>query len=813
MLPREIRYAFRTIASSPGFAAIAALSLALGIGANAAIFSLVDALLVHPLPVPSAEKIVTVTTDTVGEKFQVGVSYPNYRDLMSRSQSFDGMALFATSTFAFAKSSADVPQRHVGTVVSDNFFKVLGVQPSLGRGFLPQEGEVSSRDAVVVLSYAFWNDQFGGDRSVVGRSVRINGLDFKVVGVASESFTGIDQHLHAAFYVPAQMVQRLDGAQDNVLEDRGNDSWQIKARLKSGVSQARAQSELAVIWQSLRQQYPETNRNREAIVRTELQARLRQSPDAIVMAMLMVLVGLVLIIACANVANLLLGRARSRSREIAVRIALGVPRWRLLRQLLTESLVLSLIGAAIGLFFAYGGVRFLRLLPASGDVPDFILPELNYRVIIFSVLAALVSTVVFGLAPAWQSTRTALVPALKSTGWSMGSAKRTRGRNILVIAQIAVSMVLLVATSMLLDGFRKSLMADPGFRTNHLMMMEFDTSMVRYNPEQTRNFYRNLVDRARSVPGVLSVTLTQSVPFSDQGTSHIIPENVVLPKGQETVSVLSGVVDEHYFETMKIGIVRGRGFTADDKDGSRRVAIVNEEFAKQYWPGQDPIGKRLKLNSEKGPSLEVIGLAKTIKYLFIGESPSAFVYQPFGQNQNQKMFLVAESAGDPDPLGAPLIEIVRALDVNQPIYNIRTFANFYEQNAIYVPLRVMELVGVMGLVGLALALIGIYGLVSYSVACRTKEIGIRMAIGAGKAQIVKMVLREGLLLSGLGIVFGGLMSVAVGRVLVSGLAGLATPNSATFVIVPLAVLLVTMAACYVPARRASVVDPILALRY
>jgi predicted permease len=813
MLLQEIGYSFRLMARSPAFTAIAALSLALGIGANAAIFSLADVLLFRPLPVHDPGEVVTVATESMGDPFDKGVSYPNYRDMLGKSQSFDGLVAFQTSPFSYAKSSSGIPHVRAGMIVSGNFFKVLGVQPAIGRGFLPQEGEVPGRDAVVVLDYGFWNDQFDHDPSIVDKSLRINGIDLTIVGVAPKWFTGVDQSLRPTFYVPAMMFQRLSGAQQNPLENRGNHSWQVKGRLKPRASRKQAQAEVTTIWKDLQGQFSEPNRNRAAVVETELEARAGQRPDAMLIPMLMVLGGLVLIIACANVANLLLARAKSRSPEIALRLALGVSRVRLLRQLLTESLLLSLVGAAVGILFAYVGIRFIQTLPPPSDLAIGIYPELNYRVLIVCLLAALASTLFFGLAPAWQGVKTELAFTLKNTGSSMKRGRRTLGRNILVVGQIALSMVLLVATGMLLDAFRKSLVLNPGFRTDHLMMMKFDTSLVRYNPEQTRSFYRNLVDLAQVLPGVRSLTLTSSVPFAAQDTRDVIPEGYQFPKGQETLSVMAGVVDEHYFGTMKTEIVQGRAFSTDDKDGSRRVAIVNEEFAKRYWPHEDAVGKRLQLSDSKGPWLEVVGIAKTGKYLFIAEPPSAFVYLPFAQNQTPGMILVAESYGDPASLATPLIDIVHALDVNQPIYDIRTFSNFYNQTAVRVPLMIIEIVATMGLLGFALALVGIYGLVSYSVARRTKEIGIRMAIGANRADVLKMVLWQGLILSTLGIIAGGLISVVVARLLTAGLTGLGTPNPATFVIVPLAVLLVTMAACYMPARHAALVNPMLALRY
>ena len=424
------------------------------------------------------------------------------------------------------------------------------------------------------------------------------------------------------------------------------------------------------------------------------------------------------------------------------------------------------------------------------------------------------SALLFGLAPALQSIKTELVPALKAANQGFTAGRRMLGRNILVVGQVALSMALLVAAGMLIDAVRKTLVLDPGFRTDHLLMMEFDTALVRYTDDQTREFYRNLRDRARALPGVRSVTMTCYIPFSPNGFGKtVVPEGYQFPKGQDSVSLGAAIVDEHYFDTMKTTIIRGRGFTAEDKADTRRVAVVNEEFAKKYWPRQDPVGKRFRLNDSKGPWVEVVGLTMTNKYYFIAEPPMQYLYLPFAQEQNSRMSLIVETYGAPAGIAAPLREVVRAIDANQPVYNVRTFSSFYEQRAISVAMTLMQVVATMGLLGLTLALVGLYGLIAYSVSRRTQEIGIRMAIGANQIQVLKMVLRQGFALVLAGILVGGVISVVVARLLTIGLAGLGAPNPITFVVVPIALLLITMAACYIPARRASLIDPIRALRY
>ncbi|HKV93348.1 MAG TPA: ABC transporter permease [Candidatus Angelobacter sp.] len=810
---QEIRYAFRIILRSPGFTAIAALSLALGIGANAAIFSLVDALLLRPLPVASPSAVMEVNLDKASGDVG-GVSYPDYRDFRATTKSFEGMVAFEFTTVSMAHSASDTPQIRLGTLVSDNFFSILGVEPVIGRDFLPEENARGGSPAIV-LAYAFWQDQFNGDRRIIGQTVRLSGKDFDVVGIAPKSFTGIDQYVRPAFYVPMQWAQTLNGSAKDPLEDRNEYGLTVEGRLRKGTSVKQAQAEMATLWKGLQQQYPADGRNRTMVVRTQLQSRVAQdSLDAILLPMLMGLASVVLLIACANVANLLLGRARGRSREMAVRIALGVSRTKLLRQLFAENILLSVIGGLLGLGFAYAGIRFLQTIPIPTDLPIVIDPQLDQRVLIFSLVATLASALVFGLVPAFQSLKTELVSALKSIDTSMAGRRRTVGRNTLVTAQIALSMVLLVTAGMLMDGFRKSLVASPGFRTDHLMMAEFDTSLVRYSPEKTRIFYRDLKDRVRSLPGVESTTLSEVAQFQPtQSPRIVIPDGYQAPKGQPNVSIFNNVVDEHYFDVMKLELVSGRPFTADDKEGMPRVAIVNQEFAKYFWPGQDPLGKRFRLDTEKGPYVQVVGVARNSKYLFISESQQRFFYLPFAQEQNSRMILLTQSSGDPAELAAPIRNIVHAMDANVPVFNVRTFSNFYQMRALSPPKMIMQMVMTMGLIGLTLALIGTYGLVSYSVARRTREIGVRIAIGANRADVLKLIMRQGLMLAGIGVAVGGLASAVAGKALAAGLIGLGKPNPATFIVVPVAVLLVTMAACWAPAWRASRIDPIKALRF
>jgi putative ABC transport system permease protein len=813
---RDTRHAWRLLLRNPAFTAVAVVSIALGIGANSAMFSLADELLLRPLPVRDPGSIVTISADTPDEGFQGGgVSYPNYRDLRDSTHAFDGLLAYQISSVSFGRSRDAARAMYLDMTVSGNFFDVLGVPPAIGRTFTPDEDRVPGRDAVVVLGYDFWQTALGSDPSIVNSIVWINGIDFRVAGVAPATFTGVEPPVRPALYVPVMMAQRLGAAAENPLEKRDTRAFGILGRLAHGTSKERARAELATLWSALAVQYPDANRNRTIAVRTEIEQRLDQDPwDTILMAILLALAAVVMVIACANVANLMLGRGRARSREMAIRLALGVGRARLLRQLLTEALLLSVLGLALGLAIAYGGIRFLQTIPTADQI--VIAPQLDHRVLIFGVLVAAASALLFGLAPARQSLHTDLVPGLKTAEAGDTTRRRLFGRNALVVAQIALSMVLTLATGMLADGFRKVLALDPGFRTDHVMMMTSDTELVRYTPAQTRAFYRDLVERARALPGVTAVGLTNSVPFKvgEQNTRGVIPEGYQLPTSQEYVSSASAVVNEGYFSAMGVALVRGRGFTSADAAGTRGVAVVNEEFVKKYWPGADPIGKRVRLIDGDKPWLEVVGVTKTGKYMWIAETPKPFIYLPFAQQDRMRMSLIVETISpDAAYLAAPLRDIVRTLDVNLPVLNAQTYAQLFHERAVAMPLMIMQVVATMGLLGLALGLIGLYALVAYSVARRTREIGIRMAIGAGKGDVLRMVMRQGLTLSIAGIAIGGVAGIVVARLLAAALAGVGSPSPATYVIVPAALMCLTMAASYVPARRASLVDPLEAVRY
>jgi predicted permease len=545
-----------------------------------------------------------------------------------------------------------------------------------------------------------------------------------------------------------------------------------------------------------------------------LQRRIRQTPQLLALVkMLMGLVGLILIIACSNVANLLLARARARSREIAIRLAIGAARRRLVRQLMTESLIVALLGAGAGLFFAYGGILLLQTLNVPSEPPSILGVELDWRVVAFSLLAAVLSCLLFGLVPAFQTVRTDFVSVLKAGGHGVSGQRRTLGRDALVAGQIALAMVVLIAAGMFLAGFRRMLVTTPDFRTDHLITTDTGPALLHDSAEQTKAFYKRLVERVRTMPGVVSVAMSEAIPLStSQVGVTVTPEGYQFPKGTDKATVFGAAVDAGYFRTMNVAITRGRAFTADDRAGSRRVAIVNEQFAKTYWPGSDPLGRRLRLDGPDGPAAVVVGVAKTGHYLLVNEEPSSFVYLPWEQNPRDRMTLIVQSAGDAASLAAPLREAVRSLDPNMPVFNLRTVATLYESRATGTWLQFFQMVGTMGCIGLVLATTGLYGLIAYTVSRRVKEFGIRVALGARGGDVVWLVQRRGLILAGAGIILGAGLMFLVRPMLSAGFVGMEAPAGAVYALVPLILLAVSAAASYLPARRAARLDPVRTLR-
>jgi predicted permease len=815
---QDLRYGRRMLFKNPGFTLIAVISLAIGIGANSAMFSLADALILRPLPVPHPSEVVTVGFNASVSGFgSIVASYRDYLDFRNTAKSFDGLVAYTSYSFGFGKSPDAVPQIKMGMLVTGNFFRVLGVEPEQGRAFRDDEDQVPGRDAVVILGHDLWEKDFGADPSILEKKLRLSGVEFTVIGVAPARFTGLDLYFRPAFFVPVAMWPRfLSDPKVKPLEARDYRELFVKGRLKRGVTVEQAQAELVGIAKALERAYPDTNKKRSVAVRTEFQKRLEQSPpDAEIAAMLIVLAMGVLLVACANVAGLLLSRAPVRAREMALRLAIGAGRPRLIRQLLTESLLVAIAGGLLGLAVGYAGVDFLSRLQPPTDLPIQMSVQLDQRALLFSLTVSLLSAIFFGLAPALQTTRTDVISALRTAGAETPHRRRLLGRNALVVGQVALSLVLLMVSTFIYRGFQQELGAGPGFRTDHVLMMTFDPSLVRYNEAQTQQFFRQIVERARSVSGVKSATLASAAPMDQHlslGSMSVLPEGYQLPKGQDNASVFGSTVDEKFFDTMDVRITSGRGFRAADNKGAPLVAVVNEQLAKHYWPGRDPIGKRFHLDSADARWVEIVGVAKTTKYIWIAEAPTEFLYLPLAQHPRTRMTLLAQSSGDAASLAEPLRQVVRELDANQPVFGVRTFDDFYRHKAVGEPNVIIRTVGAMGLMGLVLAMVGLYGLVAYAATRRSREIGIRMAIGAARGTVLRMVLKQGLVLALIGIGIGLAASIGAERLL-NAIFEIDGTDFVTYLLVAPALLTITALAVYIPARRASRIDPMRVLRY
>jgi predicted permease len=809
------------LAASPGFTIVAVVSLAIGIGANCAIFSFADALLLRPLPVARPGDVLTVGSRSSLEALNASSlvsSYRDYADIRDRNTSFEGLAAFSHLTVSFAIDPAATPKLKLGMMVSGNILPLMGVEPTIGRTFRTDEDQVPGRDAVVVLGRTLWEQEFASDAGVLGRSVRINGVPFTVIGVAPESFTGMSQYVRADFFVPLMMSPRvINDPKAGSLEARDVRNLRVKGRLKPGTTQAQAQSELTAIATDLERAYPATNTHQEFFVKTELQSRIAEDPpDATLIAMLSTLAVAVLLVACGNVAGLLTSRAPVRAREIALRLAIGAGRVRIVRQLITESLLVSIAGGVLGLGIGYAGMVLFRQIEIPTDLPITLAFQMDRRALLFSLAVAVASAVIFGLVPALQASRADLTAVMKAGDAVAPGRSRRWGRAVLATGQVAVSVVLLVVAMFMYRGFRQNMASGPGYRTDHLMMMGFDTGLVRYTDAQSQQFFQEVADRARAVPGVKAVTMTTSIPMLNDsiGAVTIAPEGFQFPPGKENMETLASRVDEYYFDAMGIALVEGRAFTRRDDENAPRVAIVNQHLAQHYWPNQDPLGKRFRLKIAKDAWVEIVGVAKTSKYIFVAEPPSDFVYLPYRQNTSQSIMMVAQATGDAAALAVPLREVVHNLDASMPIFNARTMEQLYRMRATSIFNVLVSTVAAMGLMGLALSIVGLYGLVAYAASRRTREIGIRMAIGATAPTVLRMVLRQGLALALTGLVVGLAGSIGAGALLSAAFpSGNDQRDFLSLVLVAPVVLVVTVLATYIPARRASRVNPMEALRY
>jgi macrolide transport system ATP-binding/permease protein len=815
----DARFAIRSLSRTSGLTAFVVITLALGIGMTSATFSMVDALIFRPYPVPHPDDVVSLVSTTRDSSFD-DFSYREYLDILAKTKSYDGVIAYADmQAVGFSAEPGAMPRVRGGMMVSGNYFGVLGVEPRLGRGFREDEDQVPGRNAVVVLGPDFWKHEFASDPAVLGRTVRLNGADFTVIGVAPESFPGMLIFGHPDFYMPLATSRVFaTNFEKNFFEDRDDRELHVKARLKPGTTLRQARNELAVLAKGFELEYPKLNRARGAAVYTQFQTRTIEDGNWKFGVIFVILALAVLLVACTNVAGLLLSRARARRREIAIRLAIGAGRFRLMRLLLTESLILAALGGLAGIAVGYGFVEWFHSKESivfMTDLPVGVPFNMDTRALLVALALSAVSALLCGLAPALQSTRTDLVNGLKSGDVDVPGRKRLWGRSLLVVAQVSISLMLLTASFLMARSFQHSLLDVTGFAKDHLLMTSFDPRLMQYNPTQTQQFYKVLAERVRETPGVQSVAFTQTVPLGQDGLDVVafVPDGFQMPRDRDSFTSAMNTVDEGYFETMKISILHGRDFLASDTTESPRVAVVNEQFAKHYWPNADAVGKYIRLDNSAGIPVEIVGVAQTIKYQDTRERPMDFLYMPLAQHPLSRMTLMLRSSGDPLQSVQPVKEIVRTLDANLPMLQTRPYEDLYLNMAVKGPQIAIDLVRTMGAVGLFLAIAGLYGLVAYNVTRRTHEIGIRMALGAGSSDVLRLVMGKGLVMVGIGTAIGLVMGFALEQLMNSMLFNAGGVDIVAYIIVVPTLFLVTMLAAYVPARRASRIAPTQALRY
>ena len=819
-LTHDLRYAIRSLWRSRGFTVAAVITLALGIGATGAVFSLADATALRPPDVPNPSQIVRVFTSTQSAPYGE-VSYPDYRDLQAGAKTVSGLVAYEHMAFALAKSRTESAQYIGGWAVSTNFFSVLDVEPRLGRGF--REDDERTARAVAVISDRLWQRQFAGDAAVIGRAVMLSGAEFTIVGVAPQTFASTELYFHPDVFIPLTSLRHAQpslGA--DVLERRGNEWLTVLGRLRPGARATQALAEFTVLADGIQRAHPDPGRPRTAVVLPELTARARVNMgDAQGAVIMLGLVGLLVVLACANVTNLVLARNAARTREIALRVALGAGRTHVMRQLLTESLLLATAGCGLGLLLAQGVLAYLSTaiviptaLPLSIDL------RLDGRVLTLAAAVSLATGLLIGLVPALQRRSTGLTAWLTRNG-ADGSIKRSRLRAALVVTQVTIAVLVLVAAGLLVQASLVAQRVDPGFRTEQVLLASFDPGIVRYDTAKAKGFYARLVEQTRALPGVRAVGLTRDVPFGINGPSSIgiVPDGATLPKGQDRILVADTQVDDGYWTVMGVPIVTGRAFDARDTLSSPLVAVVNETMARRYWPDGHAIGRTIRIPDVPTPSgprplvMEIVGVARDGKYSNLAEAPQPFVYRPIAQGRRIGALTMVVLADEPLAVAPSVRRAAAALDAAVPMFEMREMRNLYQLRALMPPRFMSQLTGAIGAIGVLLAAVGLYGVLALITARRTREFGVRLAVGAQTHSVVWLVLRQAAALVLPGLALGVLAAALLTPLIGSPAFDFVSPGDPfVFIMATLVAAISSLVAAALPARRASHVDPVVALR-
>jgi predicted permease len=816
---QDLRYALRALGKSPGFAALAVITLALGMGVTTTLFSTVNGVLLRPMPVPHPEQLAVLALQVGGEHGVQNFSYPDYQDLRSQSDAFsDILAYRITLTSLTADNRGD--HCIVGRVTG-NYFSMLGVQPALGRLILPTEGQTPGADPIVVLGYAYWQKRFGGDKNILGKHVDLNQHSATVVGVAPKEFHGTYALVDMDLYVPlsANFLTKDETAVQDLWTRRENRSLSLWGRLKPSVSMKQAESSLNVVAQRITEQHPDTDKGIAVRVFPEKLARPEPDPDntiPAVAAAFMILASLVLLVSCFNVTNVLLVRATVRQREMAIRAALGAGRGRLVRQYLTESLLLAFLGGGLGMLLASWATRFLSTLSLGTDLPIHLDFMPDARVYLFALAAVLATGVIVGVFPALRVARRDVSSVLHEGGRGSSDGRRRQiARSSLVVAQVAGSLVLLIVAGLFIRSLVKAENVYLGFNPNNVLDLSLDVQQIGYSEVRGRAFYRELDSRLRALPGVVSEAEAFTVPMGVMSANDPVTiEGHPAEAGQQPPVVQYNMVSPQYFDTLRIPLHRGRTFAAADDEKAPRVAVINQAMAKKFWPDQDPLGKRFSIKGAAGPFLEVVGVAQDGKLKSVTEEMQPSFFVPLEQSYVEFRVIHVRTSVPPETLALQIQSQIRELAPGLPISEVQTMHEALQGLNGYLFFRLgAQLTATMGILGLILAIVGVYSVASYAAAQRTHEIGIRMALGAAPGDILTMVLRQGLGIIGIGVVAGLAAAFAGTRLLADLFYGVAPSDPVTFGAVAGLLLCVALIACWIPARRATRVSPLVALRF
>jgi len=809
MITQDIRYGWRLMVRKPAFALVAVLTLGLGIGANVTMFSWTRIILQRQVRGVRDGGQLVALNGTTRSRNDLSVSYPDFLDLRERRpDSVEDLIAFTLAPMSLRTNGGE-PQRTFGQLVSGNFFSALGVRPALGRAFLPEEDTAPNGHPVVVLSDSFWQRRFAGDPSIVGRTVMLNGVAYTVIGVAPPEFRGTEPYLNLDLWVPMAMQPSVTSG-GNRLGVRGNSWLEVMVKLKPGATIARAQADFDVVARNLADTYPD-DKGRGLKLSELWRAPSSGGPAIIgVMVIQQSVACVVLLIACANVANLLLARAASRQRETAVRLTLGASRSRLVQQLLTESTILALAGGLCGIVMSYWTKDLVRLFVPPAPLPIEMNPRLDLPVVVFALIMTGASVVVFGLVPALQGSMSSVGAALKeSAGQLTASPRRARIRQTLVVAQVALSLMLLVSAGLFLRTLQNAQALDPGFSTRTGLLASIDLLPAGYDAPRGRAFFRDLLARVRELPGVEAASVATKVPLGFGGNSDMGARiDGYTPAPNEEISIYYNRVGSEYLRTMGITIVAGRDFTDLDTADRPDVVIVNETVVRRYFSGRDAIGGRIRLGNR---TLEVVGVARDGKYSSITEVPRSFMYMPVQQWYRADTVLHVKASVDPGTLVPRLHEVLRSLDSNVPLFDVRTIAEQLSI-AVFTQRMVASLLGAFGALALLLATVGLYGVIAAVAAQRTPEIGMRMALGATRRDIVAMIVGQGLSLTLTGVAIGLIAALGATRLFKSLLVGVSATDAPSFAVTTILLVTVALAAAYLPARRAARIDPLQALR-